>query len=534
MPTLFSSIRIRMMFGYAAILMVTLIAAVILTSSSKFVQGKVASFMQQTLPALNNINVLHSTSKELVLKGYSLYGTTLSPKQFQVDRQQLQQKLDNANTLLAKSLSTGQLDNNIDKVKDSLNNLYIVMNQSGVDWDLARDHLATLDQQAVQLTQELDKLRDVIATETGNSVDAIDMQLDRGFVIVMVLVSVLILVAVGAFWISKKQIAEPIVSLAQQLDIISSHRDLTKTIPKHTTTEVSSMAGSINGLLRMFQSGMADVNQAITSIDESVKQLGSSTQRSGKTVVKLQTDIESLVQVMARLEQDMQHSLEFSESAAGDAEQGADSMAEGQQKVEETAASIGELSDDIEVSAEKLLTLQSAGNQVSNVVKTIAEIASQTNLLALNAAIEAARAGESGRGFAVVADEVRTLAIRTQQSTDEINTLLANIVGSIETAVANMDSNQDKAKKSVDLANELVETLQTGRNRILSLVKVSNDAARLAANSKDISIEVRNQVQAFKHLGEDVSQGNESNTKAAGSLSQLATSLTKTLAQFKL
>ena len=97
-----------------------------------------------------------------------------------------------------------------------------------------------------------------------------------------------------------------------------------------------------------------------------------------------------------------------------------------------------------------------------------------------------------------------------------------------------MDSNQDKAKKSVDLANELVETLQTGRNRILSLVKVSNDAARLAANSKDISIEVRNQVQAFKHLGEDVSQGNDSNTKAAGSLSQLATSLTKTLAQFKL
>ena len=209
-------------------------------------------------------------------------------------------------------------------------------------------------------------------------------------------------------------------------------------------------------------------------------------------------------------------------------------MAQGQQKVEETASSIGELAEDIENTAEKLLTLQTAGNQVSNVVKTIAEIASQTNLLALNAAIEAARAGETGRGFAVVADEVRTLAIRTQQSTDEINTMLANIVGSIQTAVTNMDSNQDKAKKSVDLANELVETLETGRNRILSLVKVSNEAAHLAANSKDISINVREQVQAFKSLGDAVSEGNTSNSNASDSLEKLAASLTKTLAQFKL
>tara|TARA_R110000751_G_scaffold287442_1_gene392220 strand:+ start:85679 stop:87247 length:1569 start_codon:yes stop_codon:yes gene_type:complete len=522
------------MIGYAAILLVTLVAAVILTSSSKFVQDRVASFVQQTLPALNNINILQTTSKELVLKGYSLYGTTLSSEQFQTDREQLLQRLESANKLLASSLSNSQLDANIEKVKGALNSLYQVMNQSSVDWDLARELLMDLDLQAAELTKELDKLRDAIATETGNSVDEIDMQLDTGFIIVIVLVSLLVMVAVGAYLVSQKQIAEPIVSLAKQLDLLSSHRDLTKTLPAHSTLEVSSMASSLNGLLRMFQSGMADVNQAISSINSSVKQLGNSTQRSGTTVAKLQTDIQSLVQIMARLEQDMQQSLECSESAADEAKQGADSMAQGQQKVQETATSIGELAEDIENSAEKLLTLQTAGNQVSNVVKTIAEIASQTNLLALNAAIEAARAGETGRGFAVVADEVRTLAIRTQQSTDEINTMLVNIVGSIQTAVTNMDSNQDKAKKSVDLANELVDTLQTGRNSILSLVKVSNEAAHLAANSKDISIAVREQVQAFKHLGDAVSEGNTSNTEASGSLQKLAASLTKTLAQFKL
>lgn len=534
MPTMFSSIRIRIMIGYAAILLVTLVAAVILTSSSKFVQGKVGSFVHQTLPALNNINILQTTSKELVLKGYSLYGTTLSPEQFQIVREQLQQQLESANKQLASLSSNSQVDGSIEKVKVALNSLYKVMNQSNVDWDLAREHLMSLDQQAVKLTEELDKLRNIIEKETGNNVDEIDKQLDNGLIIVMVLVAVLILVAVGAYLISQKQIAQPIVSLAKQLDLLSSQRDLTKTLPAHSTLEVGSMAGSINGLLRMFQSGMADVNQAISSIDLSVKQLGTSTQSSGATVEQLKADIESLAHIMARVEQDMQQSLECSESAADEAKHGADSMAQGQQKVEQTASSIGELAQDIEITAEKLLTLQTAGNQVSTVVKTIADIASQTNLLALNAAIEAARAGETGRGFAVVADEVRTLAIRTQQSTDEINTMLANIVGFIQTAVTNMDSNQDKAKKSVELANNLVETLDTGRKSILSLVKVSNEAAQLAANSKDISIDVREKVQAFKHLGDAVSEGNISNSKASDSLAQLAASLSKTLAKFKL
>jgi methyl-accepting chemotaxis protein len=534
MPTIFKSIRVRIMVGYAAILLVTFIAAAILTSSSKFVQVKVNSFVQHTLPALNSINLLQNSSKELVLKGYSLYGTTLSVEQFRLIKQPLQKQLDESYAQVNRLSPNAKLDPAISKVKNALDNLYMVMNQADVDWDLARENLTVLDQQAMKLALELDTLRETISLETANSVDDIHTHLNSNFLIIIVLVAMLLAVALGAFLLSQQQIARPIVSLAHQLDIMSSQRDLGKTMAVHSTLEIGSMAVSINGLLRMFQQGMSDVNLAITSIGQSVKQLGSSSEQSDERVGELQSDIEILVAHMANLEQDMQQSLTFSESAASEAKLGAESMADGQQKVEKTAGSIGQLAKDIEVTADKLLTLQTAGNRVSNVVKTIADIASQTNLLALNAAIEAARAGESGRGFAVVADEVRTLAIRTQQSTDEINTMLANIVGSIQTAVANMDSNQNKAKESVELANDLVVTLANGRERILSLVGVSNEAAQLAANSKEITVDVRKQVQRFKLLGNAVSDGNICTSLAADSLAKLAESLTKTLEQFKL
>ncbi|MFR0714150.1 methyl-accepting chemotaxis protein [Enterobacterales bacterium BD_CKDN230030183-1A_HGKHYDSX7] len=220
--------------------------------------------------------------------------------------------------------------------------------------------------------------------------------------------------------------------------------------------------------------------------------------------------------------------------STADASQGADhSTRDGRDQVNQALASIQQLVEDVTGTSAEIEQLASSANEISQVLDVIGSIAGQTNLLALNAAIEAARAGEAGRGFAVVADEVRALAHRTQQSTAEIEQMIASIQNGTERAVTAMHSSQGRASGTLEIAQGAGQALEVIAEAIASINQRNLVIASASEEQAQVAREVDRNLVNIRDLAMQTSAGANQTSAAAQDLSRLALDLNGMVAQFK-
>lgn len=192
--------------------------------------------------------------------------------------------------------------------------------------------------------------------------------------------------------------------------------------------------------------------------------------------------------------QEVAHHTEQSSQAATEATEETDS---GLKLVEENRRLILSLAEEIQHSNSAIQQLETHSQDINQMLDVIKSIADQTNLLALNAAIEAARAGEAGRGFAVVADEVRALASRTQQSTRDIQGIIANLQQGTRQAVVAMQRSHQQASDSVEHVAQASQALTSIHQRVTDISRMNEQIVQAVSRQNQVSENIQHNLQGI-------------------------------------
>jgi len=351
-------------------------------------------------------------------------------------------------------------------------------------------------------------------------------------------VTILLLAGVGIgmvlAWLMSRMIVTPIREVAAAMeDIAEGDGDLRRRLDAQGSDEVALLASGFNRFAEKTQQIIYEVSQSVGQLNSATGEMSRITDATTQTMTqqKQQTGlIADAVNEMSAAAQEVAQNAEQTAQAAEHADQ---ETHHSRQIVNQAIDGVDELGDDIQKTSEVIRKLGDDVQQIGAVIGVIRDITEQTNLLALNAAIEAARAGEQGRGFAVVADEVRTLANRTKQSTDTIIEKVEILIRDAKLAVDRMQSNTEKAKAVVNLANNAGDTLTSVTQAVANINAMTEQIARAVDQQWKVAQTVNANIDNIIQLANSADQAAQQVAGNSHDLQSLSKNLNRLVAKFK-
>lgn len=335
-------------------------------------------------------------------------------------------------------------------------------------------------------------------------------------------------------WLTARAVSKHITSVALIVeDIASGEGDLTRRLGYHSNDELGRLSQGFDRFIEKLQPIIARVSSTAQETQATADQ---ASDIATKTSAGMEQQFTKIEQVATSTEE-LSASAGKVELAASNAAEAAKTVGvavqNGMHVISDTMGVIERLATVINSGMEEVEALAARSERIGSVLEVIRAIAGQTNLLALNAAIEAARAGDAGRGFSVVADEVRSLAKRTQDSVEEIRSVIEDLQGGTEGVVSFMRMSHTQAQGSVQHAEQSVETLRRIEAAVEVISNMTTQIASAAVQQSSVAEDVTQNIISIRDITESLSDQARQSAQVSLTLNGLASQQHELMRHFR-
>ncbi|MCL1148433.1 methyl-accepting chemotaxis protein [Shewanella marinintestina] len=381
--------------------------------------------------------------------------------------------------------------------------------------------------QAVANTEQALAQLDLLAAE------AITKREDSAFVVGLSIAVLIALALAFATLTIIRSIIEPVKRITDVITHIEENKDLSMRCDASSDDELGQIAKHFNSMVESFQQLIHQVTQSVETMNQSCQDLSGNVARASQGAENQLNETDMVATAITEMGATIDEIAKNTELAANKASTTHDNAQTGKAGVEQTIEKIELLAQQINESAAVVSDLEKDSETIGSVLDVIRGIAEQTNLLALNAAIEAARAGEQGRGFAVVADEVRSLAMRTQESTEEIASIIQTLQSRTHSIVSLMQSSREQGNESAEQAASAGTLLQQINSDVTNIMDMSTQIAAAIEEQSMVAAEVNQNVVVIRDIAQETADVATQNSTATEEVRERAEFLQDAVSKFK-